>query len=179
MARPGRTREFQREQVAERRDELRTLLDGAARLLATGPTDVEAVMVHDVPRGNDDAEELALTNEPIELDIDLRTYFRRKIMISLKERGVDVVADENEDNTVRAAAARMITRPDDLASASRTIAERLDEVQTGRNPAPAPDTSSLPSTAMRATSRSRCEGALHCALPSSPRPTFLRSNPCR
>lgn len=96
---------------------------------------VEAVMVHDLPRGNDEAEELTLTDEPIELDDDLRRYFRRKIVASLHERGVEVVADQNEDDTVRAAVARVITGTTDLVGASRTIAVRLDQVQTGRNPA--------------------------------------------
>jgi hypothetical protein len=96
---------------------------------------VDAVMVHDVPRGNDEDEELTLTDIPIELDADLRRYFRRKIVTSLSERGVQVMADENEDNTVRGAVARVIAKPDELAVASRAIAERLDEVQTGRNPA--------------------------------------------
>jgi hypothetical protein len=63
--------------------------------------EVEAVMVHDVPRGNDEEERLQLTDVPIELDPDLRRYFRRKILTSLGERGVEVVADENEDDTVR------------------------------------------------------------------------------
>lgn len=43
---------------------------------------VDAVMVHDIPRGNDEAEQLTLTDEPIELDDDLRSYFRRKIVAS-------------------------------------------------------------------------------------------------
>jgi hypothetical protein len=92
-------------------------------------------MVHDVPRGNDEDEELTLTDEPIELDDDLRRYFRRKIAASLHERGVEVVADHNEDDTVRAAVARLIRNPSVLIETSRVIAERLDHVQTGRNPA--------------------------------------------
>lgn len=96
---------------------------------------VRAVMVHDVPRGNDESDQLILTDEPIELDDDLRRYFRRKILTSLHERGVEVVADENEDDTVRAAVARVIADPGQLVDASRVIAERLDQVQTGRNPA--------------------------------------------
>lgn len=96
---------------------------------------VGAVMVHDVPRGNDEDEELRLTDEPIELDDDLRRYFRRKIVASLHERGVEVVADQNEDDIVRAAIARLIGDPSVLVDASRVIAERLDQVQTRRNPA--------------------------------------------
>jgi hypothetical protein len=95
---------------------------------------VRAVMVHDVPRGNDEADQLTLTDDPIELDNDLSRYFRLKILTSLRERGVEVVADENEDDTVRAAIARVLRNPGDLATASRTIAQRLNDVQTGRNP---------------------------------------------
>lgn len=40
LARRARTREFHREQVAARRGELRKLLDEAASLLASGPTNV-------------------------------------------------------------------------------------------------------------------------------------------
>lgn len=96
---------------------------------------VDAVMVHDVPRGNDEDEDLTLTDEPIELDDDLRRYFRRKIVASLHERGVEVVADHNEDEAVRAAIARLIADSSVLPETSRVIAERLDQVQTGRNPA--------------------------------------------
>lgn len=96
---------------------------------------VDAVMVHEVPRGNNEDEELTLTDEPIELDDDLRRYFRRKIVASLHERSVEVVADHNEDDTVRAAVARLIADPSVLVETSRVVAERLDQVQTGRNPA--------------------------------------------
>lgn len=68
---------------------------------------VDAVMVHDVPRGNDEGDELVLTDLPIDVDPDLRRYFRSKIITSLRERGVEVAADENEDDTVRAAVARV------------------------------------------------------------------------
>lgn len=95
---------------------------------------IDAVMVHDVPRGNDQDDQLTLTDEPIELDHDLASYFRRKILVSLRERGLEVVADENEDDTVRMAVARIIADPGRLIDNSRTIAKRLDDVQTGRNP---------------------------------------------
>lgn len=96
--------------------------------------DIEAVVVHDVPRGNSDEDQLTLTDEPIELDDDLRRYFHRKIVASLRERGVEVVADPNEDDTVVACAARLIADPSALVETSHVIAQRLDEVQTGRNP---------------------------------------------
>ena len=95
---------------------------------------IQDVMIHDVPRGNDDEEELVLTDDPITLDEDLRRYFCRKIVGSLEERGVEVISDPNEDPTVRTAVARIVGDPKELAEASRAIAERLNEVQTGRNP---------------------------------------------
>ena len=95
---------------------------------------VDAVMVHDVPRGNDEDEQLTMTDEPIALDKDLRRYFRRKIVDSLTERGVEAVADGNEDDTVLTSVARLIAKPAELPAASCAIAQRLDLVQTGRNP---------------------------------------------
>ena len=95
---------------------------------------VEQVMIHDVPRGNDSEEHVILTDLPIELDADLRQYFRRKIIGSLTERGVDVVADQDQDGTVRQALAQLLADPEQLVAASREIATRLDDVQTGRNP---------------------------------------------
>lgn len=53
LARSARTREFHREQVADRRDELRELLDEAASLLASGPTNLRTL--HDA---RPDAEDL-------------------------------------------------------------------------------------------------------------------------
>jgi nucleoid associated protein NdpA len=96
---------------------------------------VEAAIVHDIPRGNDSAEELTLTDLPINLDDELRRYFRRKIVVSLHERGVSVVADRNETDTVRSAIARLLAHPAELVESSQQIARRLDEVQSGRNPA--------------------------------------------
>jgi len=43
LARRARSRDFHREQVAHRRDELRRLLDEAASLLASGPTKIRVL----------------------------------------------------------------------------------------------------------------------------------------
>lgn len=51
LARRSRTREFHREQVATRRNELRKLLDEAASLLASGPTHVR--VLHEQTAGPD------------------------------------------------------------------------------------------------------------------------------
>jgi hypothetical protein len=69
---------------------------------------VDTVVVHDIPHGNAEGQAPILTDAPIELDDDLRGYFQRKIVSSLREGGVEVVADENEDDTVRAAVATII-----------------------------------------------------------------------
>jgi hypothetical protein len=94
---------------------------------------VDSVMVHDVPRGNDEADDLTLTDDPIELDRELRSYFRTKIVTSLTERGIEVAADDDEDATAREAIARVLVDGTELAEASRAIATRLNDVQTGRN----------------------------------------------
>lgn len=96
---------------------------------------IAEVMIHDIPRGNNPDEELVLTDDPITLNDDLRRYFRRKIISSLEDRGVKVVADANEDDSVRREVATVIADPKNLAQSSRLIAGRLDEVQSGRNPA--------------------------------------------
>lgn len=96
---------------------------------------IDSAMIHDVPRGNSRLEKLILTDDPIALDVDLRAYFVRKIVSSLTEHGVDVVADPNEDASVRDAVARIISAPGELPEASREIAARLSAVQTGVNPA--------------------------------------------
>jgi hypothetical protein len=54
LARRSRSREFHREQVAQRRDELRGLLDEAAALLASGPTNVR--ILHERQAGADDLD---------------------------------------------------------------------------------------------------------------------------
>lgn len=92
-------------------------------------------MIHDVPRGNDPDEQLTLTDAPVRLDPDLRQYFRRKIVDSLRERGVEVVADTNEDAGVRTQLANLLGESTHLVAASCSIATRLDAVQTKRNPA--------------------------------------------
>jgi hypothetical protein len=54
LGRRARSREFHREQVARRRDQLRGVLDEAARLLASAPTNVR--ILHEHRPGADDFE---------------------------------------------------------------------------------------------------------------------------
>jgi hypothetical protein len=92
------------------------------------------VVVHDVPQQSDTAP-LTLTDGPITLDQQLRDYFRRKIISSLKLRGLDIVADTTADATVREGIARTLQDPTELVTASKAIAQHLYDSQTDRNPA--------------------------------------------
>ncbi len=96
---------------------------------------ISTVMIHDVPRGGCDATEMTLTDAPIQLDEQLREYFRSKIATSLQTRGIDVVIDPTQDSTVCDAIAGVLRAPASLPDQSRLIAARLHKVQTGVNPA--------------------------------------------
>jgi hypothetical protein len=74
-----------------------------------------------------------LTDQAIALDVQLRAYFRDKIVGSLKTRGLDVVVDPNEEQHVSEAVATVIEQPARLVEASQRIAKHLDAVQSGRN----------------------------------------------
>lgn len=91
------------------------------------------VVLHDVPRPSEEGEGLVLTDEPVDLDEQLRDYFRRKITRSLAARGLEVLADPNEDPTARNAVAEVVHDPGRLVAVSRTLASHLYGVQTGRN----------------------------------------------
>ena len=92
-------------------------------------------VIHDVPRGDAGEDELVLTDEQIALDGPLREYFRRKIISSLKTRGLDVMADVDADPCVRDAVEAVLADPAQLVAASRRVAEHLHAVQSGRNSA--------------------------------------------
>jgi 37-kD nucleoid-associated bacterial protein len=96
---------------------------------------ISEVVIHDVPRGNDDEEELVLTDGALRLDEPLRRYFQKKIVDSLSQRGIEVVADVGEDDGVRKCVAQILQKRSALVSASQAIAERLNEVQSAKNPA--------------------------------------------
>lgn len=95
---------------------------------------ISSVMIHDVPRGRDDAVDLVLTDTPIELDSQLRNYFQTKITESLRKRGVEVVFDSLKDDTVRNAIGQILGDPSNIAQQSQLIARRLHSIQTGVNP---------------------------------------------
>jgi hypothetical protein len=91
------------------------------------------VMIHDVPRGGSETPP-TFTDAPVELDSELRDYFRRKLKASLETRGVAVVVDPDGDPTVRVAVTAILRDPAALAARSREIALRLAEAQSAVNP---------------------------------------------
>jgi 37-kD nucleoid-associated bacterial protein len=93
--------------------------------------EVTHAVVHYVPTTGDDS--LLLTDQAINLDDQLRAYFRDKVVGSLKTRGLEVVVDPNEQQHVPEAVAAIIADPTQLVEASRRIATHLDACQSGRN----------------------------------------------
>lgn len=93
------------------------------------------IIVHDVPRGGNRTEEPRLTDEPIQLDRELRDYFERKIVTSLGSRGLEVVADPAKSPAVRQAVAAIVSDSLALVPESKSLARCLHTAQTGRNPA--------------------------------------------
>lgn len=93
---------------------------------------ITAAVVHDVPQGGRDDEEPVLTDAPIMLDPPLAAYFRGKIVKSLG-RGVEVVVDPDGSPCVRDVVSGLLADPARLVELSRTVAEHLHAVQSGRN----------------------------------------------
>lgn len=93
---------------------------------------ITSAVVHDVPRGGSEDEEPVLTDAPITLDAALTAYFRNKIVKSLG-RGVEVVVDPDGSPCVRDVVADLLANPGRLVELSRTVAEHLHAVQSGRN----------------------------------------------
>ena len=94
--------------------------------------EVVSAVVHDVPQGGREDEEPVLTDAPITLDPALTGYFRGKIVKSLG-RGVEVVVDPDGSPCVRDVVSGLLGDPSRLVELSRTIAEHLHSVQSGRN----------------------------------------------
>lgn len=93
---------------------------------------VRALMVHDVPRPEDD-DPLLVTDAPVQLDDQLRAYFRRKVIASLTTRGIDVVADPTARPVVREAAQGILSDESAFAEESKKIGQHLYDIQTQRN----------------------------------------------
>lgn len=94
-----------------------------------------SLVVHDVPQPDEDREGLILTDSEIPLDAQLRGYFERKIVQSLTNRGLEVIADPNETAIVRDGVGLILDNHAELVPVSKTFAEHLDRSQTKRNPA--------------------------------------------
>jgi hypothetical protein len=94
----------------------------------------QSVVVHDVPQQGS-GQNVVLTDAPITLDDDLRSYFAAKVVASLGFKGLDVVADATADSTVRTAVAAIVHDPRELIDQSQALARRLNEIQDARNPA--------------------------------------------
>jgi hypothetical protein len=91
------------------------------------------IVIHDVPLPSDDGDDVILTDAPIELDVDLRRYFRDKIVGSLKKRGLEVVADPEGEATVREAVAAILADNRELVQQSQTLARHLFAIQNKSN----------------------------------------------
>lgn len=96
--------------------------------------EVGAAVIHDVPRRDQD-EEIVLTDAPVPLDDQLRSYLRRKIVESLQQRGLEVVADDESSPIVRDAVAAIVADDQQLVAASKQIAVHLADSQNRRNTA--------------------------------------------
>jgi hypothetical protein len=95
---------------------------------------IDALVVHSVPQQGDELEQLVLTDAPIALDEELRRYFEGKIQDSLREDGLEIVADELASAVVRDGVAQIAQDREALVAASRVFAEHLHAVQNRRNP---------------------------------------------
>ena len=91
------------------------------------------LVIHDVPLPNEEGVDVILTDAPIDLDPDLRQYFRRKIIESLKKRGLDVVADPAETAVAREAVQAILSAEHELVPRSQELARHLFATQNKRN----------------------------------------------
>ena len=95
---------------------------------------INELVVHSVPQQADESEHLVLTEAPIALDEELRRYFEGKIQDSLREDGLQIVADELASDVVKGGVASIARDRSALIGASRMFAEHLYTVQNRRNP---------------------------------------------
>ena len=99
---------------------------------------VEQAVVHYVPteRAGDQTEEqsgLMLTDAAIELDSGLQTYVRDKIATRLSLKGMEVIADPDNAQTVPDAIRAVLPAPNRLVEQSKEIASHLHAVQSKVN----------------------------------------------
>lgn len=96
--------------------------------------ELRRAVIHDVPPPDVGRHgPLVLTDEPITLDEELRSYFSRKVVETLGHRGLDVVADATQAPTAREAVVAVRRSTRNLVAQSRVVAEHLHRVQTNIN----------------------------------------------
>jgi hypothetical protein len=95
---------------------------------------IVSLVVHSVPQSGDEFDHLTLTEAPIALDDELRRYFEDKIRDSLREDGLEVVADQVASDVVREGVKEVADDKGRLVEASRAFAEHLYAIQNRRNP---------------------------------------------
>ena len=106
-----------------------------------GEFTVERAVVHYVPTEKIEADDgvgagssLMLTDAVIELDAGLKTYFRDKIATRLESKGMEVVADPDEQaQVVCDAVGEVLPDPDELVERSKVIATHLHTIQSKVN----------------------------------------------
>ncbi len=95
---------------------------------------IRSSVVHYVPTTKDEADPRPLlTSAEIKLDADLTRYFATKISERLGSKGLEVVNDPDRESTVSDALAAILASPAELVPQSRTVAQRLFDVQSGSN----------------------------------------------
>jgi hypothetical protein len=90
---------------------------------------LDTLVVHDVPQPDEDRERLILTDAAVPLDAQLRGYFERKITQSLRNRGLEVVADATGAAVVRDGAASILGK-------SRRARSRVAGLRKSSRPKP-------------------------------------------
>jgi hypothetical protein len=99
---------------------------------------VEQAVVHYVPTAKTEEESaehtgLLLTDAAIDLDPGLQGYFRDKIATRLSFKGMEVVADSDQDQTVSVAVGAILADSDQLVERSKEIASHLHAIQSRVN----------------------------------------------
>lgn len=94
--------------------------------------EISQIVIHDVPLPTTGAD-VILTDAEIELDADLRAYFRDKIVESLSNRGLDVGADPEAPATVRDGVATLLANHEALVPVSQELARHLFATQNMSN----------------------------------------------
>ena len=94
---------------------------------------LSSLVVHDVPQPGAEGGGLILTDAPVPLDDQLRSYFQGKITQSLKQHGLEAIADPTASPVVREGVSQVLANHGRLVAVSHTLAGHLDSSQTRRN----------------------------------------------